>query len=361
MNVYRRTIRLIAVLASLAFIAAACGSDDDDGTGGGAGGPIAPEDDPFAELAAAAKEEEGALNYYFILGEEANRDLFDAFKARYPFVEIEVTSGDPLQLIERVVSESRSGQPVADIIQGGPLEERIINGENDLGMTYRPEGESEAAEDLRFDKGDYVVSDFFTFPMTYNTNVLEPDELPASLEELTEPEWRGRFGVDVEQIDWFAGELAYYGEEEGLALMEELAANDPVVFAGAEGYEQVAAGALPLAVNLFSAAVAPYFEQDAPIAFAEVDHIIAQPDIYIGLEDGPHPNTTRLFFEFLFTPEAQEILAEGSYKNPVLESVEPYEALQEVCTADCELFFETSENFGDFDTRVEQFQELFVR
>lgn len=353
-------LRVLAAVAVSVLFIGACGSDDDDGSGDG-GGAVAPEDDPFAELAAAAEEEGGQLNYYFILGEEANRDLFDAFKERYPFVEIEVTSGDPLQLIERVVSESRTGEPIADILQGGPLEERIVNGDNDLGMSYRPEGESEVPDDLLFDDGQYVVSDFFTFPVTYNTEVLGEDELPESLEDLTQPEWRGRFGVDVEQIDWFAGELAFYGEEEGLDLMERLAENDPIVFAGAEGYEQVAAGSMPLAVNLFSAAVAPYFESEAPVAFAEMDHIIAQPDIYIGIEDGPNPNTAKLFFEFLFTPEAQEILAEGSYKNPVLEEVEPYEPLEDVCAGECELFFETSENFGDFDTRVSQFQSLFLQ
>ncbi|KWX68853.1 ABC transporter substrate-binding protein [Mycobacterium sp. NAZ190054] len=336
------------------------------GCGGGgsdtpAAGPVAPENDPFAALAEQAEAEGGKLNYYFILGEEANRELFDAFKARYPFVDIEVTSGNTLQLIERVVSENRSGNPNADIIQGGPLEERIINGDNNLGMSFTPAGIDEVDEDLKLGDGRYLVADYFTFPLSYNSEVLSEEEAPKSLEELTDPKWRGKFGIDVEQIDWFAGELAYHGEDAGMDLMRRLAANDPVVFTGTQGYEQVAAGSLPVAVNLFSAVVGPYLDRGAPIAFAKSPYVIAQPDVYIGLDNAPHPATTQLFFEWLMTEDAQKILASGSYKNPVLGDVAPPEVLGDVCATDCELFFVNSENFGDFDTRVNEFQSLFVR
>jgi iron(III) transport system substrate-binding protein len=357
-----RSVALAALLL-IAAVAAGCGSDESS-EAANVDPSKAVEAPPevtaeLKELEAAAKKEEGAIQYYFILGEEANRDLFNAFKKRYPFVEFEVSGGDPFQLLEKVVSENKTGNVVADIIQGGPLEDQVLNDDNDYGMEFDPAGEAQADDAFQLDS-NVMVSDYFTFHTVYNTNKVSEEDAPTSLEDLTKPEWRGKFGIDLEQIDWFAGELGFYGQEEGMDLMRRLAANKPVLFSGAEGYEQVAAGALPVAVNLFSAAVVPYFEKNAPIAFAKLDHLIAQPDVYIGIKDTQVPNKVKLFFAYLFTEEAQEILAQNSFKNPTLEGIAQPPHLEGVCDDPCELFVETSEVFGDFDERVEQFRSVFT-
>jgi iron(III) transport system substrate-binding protein len=374
--------RLIALMAVLALVVAACGSDGDgaadttaapdDGVattettapdegadttdtttsdGAGAGGVM-------AELEAAAQEESGELHWYYILGEEAIRPLIDAFEARYPFINIEVTGGPGLNLVERILSENETGEPVADVIQGGPLEDSILCGQEDLCFDYRPSGEANVPADQVFDQGPFVVPAYFTFHIVYNPDVV--DEPPTSLEDLSSPEWAGEFGVDAEQIDWFAGELAYFGEEEGAATMEALAANEPVVYTGTQGYEQMASGALPAAVNMYSILLPEYIEQGAPMVLAESDHVIAQPDEFIGINSTDSPNTLSLFFEWLFTEEAQAIFPEHLGKTPMLPGIEVPDVLANACTGECELFFETSENFGDFDERVEQFQSFFV-
>jgi iron(III) transport system substrate-binding protein len=309
------------------------------------------------EIVAAAEAEDGVLQYYFGRGYEANRPLFDAFVEAYPFVNLEVTGGGTLSLVEKVLSENAAGQPIAEIIQGGPAEELILSGE-DLTMTYRPEGEARAPENMRFD-GNYVVSDYFTFHVAYNPTMLDEDELPTSLEDLAEEEWRGRFGIDVNQVDWFAGVLAYYGEEEGLALMQRLADNDPVIFAGAQGYELSAAGGLPIIANTFSGQLLRYIDGGAPIDVAKTDWVIAQPDMYIGIDSSDSPNTVKLFFEFLFTDAAQAVFSE-LYKNPVVPGAPLSPLLEDALAEDVEIFFVTSENWGDVDTRIQQFQDLFV-
>lgn len=312
------------------------------------------------DLVEAARSESGTITYYFISGAEANRPLFDAFSAEFDFLDFEVAGGDPLSLIEKVLNENALGRPIADILQGGPMEDAIINTQNGLGGLTRPSGEQDVPEEFKF-PGDYIVPDYFSFHIAYNTNLVEADAAPLTLEDLTTPEWTGRFGIDVQQMDWFAGMLAYYGEERGIEIFEALAANEPMLVAGAQGYEQMAAGALPVIANASSSRLVDYIDRGAPIEISVSPFVIAQPDIYIGIEQSENPASVALFFEFLFTPEAQEILSQQVYKNPVLPGVEQPPHLEAVLAPEVEKFFVTSQNFGDFDERTELFQSLFVQ
>lgn len=311
-------------------------------------------------LIEAAQAEDGTISYYFILGAEANRPLYDAFSERFDFIDFEVTGGDPLSLVEKILNENASGQPIADILQGGPMEDGIINVQNDIGGFARPAAEADVPDEFKF-PGEYIVPDYFTFHIAYNTNLVSAEDAPLTLEELTEPEWAGRFGIDLEQIDWFAGMLAYYGEERGIEIFEALAANDPILFAGAQGYEQMSAGGLPVVANTFSAVTVDYIERGAPLGIAVSPFVIAQPDLYIGIADSENPASTALFFEFLFTPEAQEILSQQVYKNPVVPGVPQPPHLEEALAPEIEKFFVTSQNWGDFEERIDLFQSLFVQ
>jgi iron(III) transport system substrate-binding protein len=381
-------IRVWALFVVLmALVAASCGGGDGTGTTVGSTDPTTGEttattadtatptiepsdttsgpdgDDRLAELAVAAEAEGGSLEYSFVLGEEYLGPLVNAFRERYPFAEVNITSGGALQLIEKILSETETGNPFTDMIQGGPLEDAVLCNDENLCYDFVPQGAADVPEELRFEGAPFVVPAYFTFHIAYNTDVVSADQVPTSLADFAEPEWRGRFGVDLEVIDWFAAELAYYGEEEGLELFGQIAANDPVIYSGAQGYEQLAAGSLAASINAYSLLLPQYTGAGAPIAVAQTDHMIALPDEFIGINTTDSPALLELFMEWLFTEEAQNIQPQSLGKTPVVPGIPVPDVLAELsasCSGDCELFFGTSENFGDFDTRVAQFQELFV-
>ncbi len=382
----RKRLQLAIVLVLMALIAASCGGGDDatddtdaptttaaDGaattagpatTEGGETETTAPTDgDPLADLAAAAEAEGGSLEYAFVLGEEYLGPLVDAFRERFPFAEVNITTGGALQLIERVLSETETNNPMIDMIQGGPLEDAVLCNDESLCYEFVPEGAAGVPPELAFEGAPFVVPAYFTFHIAYNTEVVSEDQVPTNLADFAEPEWNGRFGIDLVVIDWFAAELAYYGEEEGLELFGRIAANNPVIYSGAQGYEQLAAGSLPASINAYSLLLPEYMNAGAPIAVAHTDHMIALPDQFIGINTTDNPALLELWMEWLFTEEAQNIQPQSLGKTPVLPGIavpDTLAALSDSCGSDCELFFGTSQNFGDFDTRVEQFQELFV-
>ena len=69
----------------------------------------------------------------------------------------------------------------------------------------------------------------------HNTDLVSDDELPASIWELTEPEWAGRLGVAPTNgsfVAFVTGMILAEGEEQTAEWLEGIAANDPTIFDG---------------------------------------------------------------------------------------------------------------------------------
>lgn len=69
----------------------------------------------------------------------------------------------------------------------------------------------------------------------YNTDLVAEDELPATVWELTGPEWNGRFGVAPTNgsfVAFVTGMLLAEGEDTTREWLEGIAANNPVIFEG---------------------------------------------------------------------------------------------------------------------------------
>lgn len=71
--------------------------------------------------------------------------------------------------------------------------------------------------------------------LVYNTDLVAEEELPASVWELTEPEWAGSIGVAPTNgsfVAFVTGMILAEGEDRTLEWLEGIAANDPVIFDG---------------------------------------------------------------------------------------------------------------------------------
>lgn len=69
----------------------------------------------------------------------------------------------------------------------------------------------------------------------HNTDLVSDDELPATIWELTEPEWAGRLGVAPTNgsfVAFVTGMILAEGEEQTAEWLEGIAANDPTIFDG---------------------------------------------------------------------------------------------------------------------------------
>lgn len=362
-------LRIAAPLAAVTLALAACGGGDEAAAKTSLPGELAVAStvemsdteyaDYLTKLQEASKAEGGVLKYYFSAPAAAAEKQINLFIQKYPWVKLEYTSGGTLELIERIITENAAGRPSADVIQGGPLEDNTLCRDESLCLAYDPRGEGGLPADRAYPDCVCSVADFFTFHIVYNTDKVTAAEAPKTYEELTDPKWRGRFGINIDQLDWFAGLLAQMGEEPGLTLTKAIAANKPVVYSGADGLEKLAAGEFDVALpQSATRTIRDMIAGGAPVDIVTTPVTIAQPDMYFALKNAPHPATTRLYMEWLMSDEWQNTVGQAVVKVPIKPGAPIPSSAEGILQS--KLFFETTDNFGDYDTRVEQHQSIFV-
>jgi iron(III) transport system substrate-binding protein len=172
--------------------------------------------------------------------------VIDAFTAATG-IEVEVRYGGTGDLATTLVAEG-SASP-ADVFWA--QDPAFIGGIAKRGLLTPLPSDVVALVDSRFsdDNGLWVGITGRSRVFVYNTDLLSEDDLPSDIWDLTEPAWRGRFGVAPTNgsfVAFVTGMVLAEGEERTLAWLKGIADNDPVIFDGnGPIVDAVAAGDLP--------------------------------------------------------------------------------------------------------------------
>jgi iron(III) transport system substrate-binding protein len=70
--------------------------------------------------------------------------------------------------------------------------------------------------------GDWTGTRYNVFVSAYNTNLIKRDALPKSYDDLSDPKWKGRLGIEADDSDWFGAVIGELGEERGLKLFRNI-------------------------------------------------------------------------------------------------------------------------------------------
>lgn len=148
----------------------------------------------------------------------------------------------------------------------------------------------------------------------YNTNLVSKDELPTTYQDLTDPRWKGRLGIEADDSDWFAGLVQELGEANGVRLFRDIAAVNG--FSVRKGHtllaNLVAAGEVPLALTVFNYTAEQLRRKGAPMDWFALAPLVSMSNGIAVASTAPHPQAAVLFFDFMLS-DAQKILAERDY------------------------------------------------
>ena len=270
----------------------------------------------FASLAsswAASLEElakaDGGVVFYSSFNNERLVALREAFQKRYPFIKVDFYRAGSERVMQRILTEAQAGRHTVDLFTSAGFQVQVLK-EKGLTAKFIPNDASFYAEGFRDPEGHWTAVHSLLNSMGYNTKHVSPADAPQKYEDLLQPRWKGRIGLNIRDAEWFANMLRLMGRDKGLAFMRRLAAQRPGLQEGHNLLAQLlAAGEFHVVVNSFAHILAREKAKGAPVQWALVEPVIAYIDPLALALNAPHANAGKLFINFILSKEGQTILA----------------------------------------------------
>jgi iron(III) transport system substrate-binding protein len=209
-----------------------------------------------------------------------------------------------------VLQENRAGRFTVDVVETNGPELESLHREQILQAVKSPHHADLIAPAIR-PHGEWVGTRLNVFVQAYNTKLVKKDELPKTWEDLRDPKWKGRLGIEQEDSDWLAGIFGELGEARGEKLFRDIVATNGV--SARKGHtlltQLVASGEVPLALTVYNYKAQQLKTEGAPIDWFTIGDAIARPNGIGVARNAPHPHAAVLFYDFELSEEGQRIIA----------------------------------------------------
>lgn len=262
--------------------------------------------DRMQRLIEGAKKE-GVVSVYNSAPVKDMAVVAAAFEKKYG-VKVRVWRASSEDILRRGVTEARAGRFEVDVFETNSPEMEALHREKLLQEVRTPHSADLIPQAISPHR-EWIGTRLNIFSLAYNTKLVKKDEIPRSYEDLLNPRWKGRLGIEASDLDWFAGVVSELGEAKGLKLFRDIvAANGVSVRSGHTLLANlVASGEVPLALTIYNYHAEQLKNGGAPIEWFVIPPAIARPQGVGIARRAPHPHAAVLFLDFLLS-DAQEIL-----------------------------------------------------
>jgi iron(III) transport system substrate-binding protein len=264
--------------------------------------------DRMQKLVEGAKKE-GELNLYTSAQADDMGPLIAAFEKKYG-VKVSVWRASSEKVLQRAVQEARGNRHTMDVAETNGPELEALSREKIFTAVKSPHLADLIAPAIR-PHGEWVGTRLNVFVQAYNTKAVKKEELPKTWEDLANPKWKGKLGIEQEDSDWLAGQFAELGEARaGKVFKDIVTANGMSVRKGHTLLTQlVQSGEIPLALTVYNYKAEQLKNKGAPIDWFTIGPAIARPNGIGVAAKAPHPHAAVLFYDFEISEEGQKILA----------------------------------------------------
>ena len=265
-----------------------------------------------------AARKEGSVVWYTSLAIPSSTSIAQAFKMKYTGIDVEVHRTGSQRVLQRVMQEATAGIKNVDIIHTSDAGHFELLKDKGLLLEYTPQGVGAFPDGFKDKAGFYYGMRATLSVIAYNPKIVSEKDAPQTWKELLNPKWSGK---EVTAHPGYSGIIMthvvalvnlygwdYFRDLAKNKLHIVQSANDPAGI--------VASGERPVGVN-----GAEYFyyktqKQGNPIKIVypkEGVPLVVSPAAIA--KEARHPNAAKLFMDFLFAKESQQLLAdkEGLY------------------------------------------------
>ena len=262
--------------------------------------------DREAKLLENAKKE-GSVVVYTSLNLKDSVPIVEAFEKKTGIKTV-LWRASSEKVIQRALTETRANRYSADIYETNGPEMEILHREKLLADFYSPGAKDIPPESIPAHR-QWIPDRFNFFTIAYNTNLVKPEDVPNSYEDLLHPRWMGKIGLEGGDTDWFGAVVKGMGEAKGIAFFRRLAQNKPEIRTGHTLIaELVASGEIPLAAAIYNHNAERLIEKGAPIKWKPLPPTFGRPNAIGVSKRAPNPHAAMLFVDFMLSKEGQELL-----------------------------------------------------
>nr|WP_263012494.1 MULTISPECIES: iron ABC transporter substrate-binding protein [unclassified Laspinema] len=289
-----------------------------------------PQPEPVATTAANPATGE-QLVVYSGRNENLVGSLIEQFKTETG-IDIQVRYGDTAELAAAILEEG----------ENTPADVFFAQDAGALGALQKADRTAKLPEDIlnkvesryRSPQGEWVGITGRVRTLDYNTDLVQPDEVPQSILELTDPKWEGKIGWAPTNGSFQAFVTALrvsLGEEQTKQWLEGVKANNPKVYAKNTAIvEALSRGEIAVGfVNHYYLEKFKAENPDAPVAHSfpnDVGSLVNVAGVSI-LENTDQLAASQQFVNFMLSPKAQEYFTQETFEYPLVTGVVATKAL----------------------------------
>jgi iron(III) transport system substrate-binding protein len=254
-------------------------------------------------------KKEGTLTLYSSATIEDATAITDAFAKKYG-VKVRLWRGSSEDILRRAMTEAHATRYDVDVAETAGPEMEALRREKLLREITSPVF-GDLVPQAVVPHRAWVMSRLSVFAAGYNTNLVKTADAPKSYQDLTDPKWKGKLGIEADDAGWFLAVLGGIGEEKGLKLFRDIVAKNGISVRKGHTLlaNLVAAGEVPLALTVYRYRIEAMQKAGAPIAAVTLPPAVALPTGIAVFHKAPHPNAAVLFVDF-FLSDGQRILAQ---------------------------------------------------
>jgi iron(III) transport system substrate-binding protein len=256
----------------------------------------------------AARKEGKAIIYGTVVPQVMGQ-IQNGFETKYG-IKTEYWRADATKVIDRVLTEWRSGKPGFDIVIGarGPL---ALGKEERVYAKYSPAAAATFPAKFKDKDGQLIAWRITPVGILYNTELVKATEAPKSLDELLDPKWQGKISIpdpsrhaSTAQYLW---NLQQVKGDKWMDFAKGLAKQKPMLV---ESYSSVPNVIVRGEAHLGISYIQYTGQTKGPIGFASIEQVFADPSDAALSAKAMNPNAAKLFIEYLCSAEGQKKVAE---------------------------------------------------
>jgi iron(III) transport system substrate-binding protein len=237
----------------------------------------------------------------------------NAFEKKYG-IKVRTWRSNADRVLQRMLTEFNAGRFDVDVVHPGSGELEVLHREKVLMQVNSPHQKNllQAALPAHHEWAPTFLS---VWVQAYNTRLVKREDLPKTYDDLLNPKWKGKLGIEAGNDDWFGKLVSEMGEQKGLKLFRDLVATNGLSVRKGHTLlnNLVISGEVPFAVTMYNYLPQEAKKKGAPIDWIGLEPVIARANGVGVARRAPHPNAALLFYDFLISDEGQKLFADREY------------------------------------------------